>query len=530
MSRSYCPTEYNNVSNIFFFGCAPCCKNDSAQGCIENAYDLAKWAIPAAQKAGYTVAPFLGENATTETYQNMLMCGSKLGVFFSMESHYDPGQSFYTANGVFNYTFFYKHPELDYRKTTFLLETCYAFDNPPGGGLCPSITDLGAKQYISGITPLSFMGATESFRCVMEKMFLGKKITSNLLDKCVVENSPFVPGSTAGLYFGCKPFNIISSGNTTFTITTSLGISHVLKTSPEMLTSTRFHLNLALNETIRQVSVISNITTIACFQPTGDTPQIIGNLLKAGEVMFSVTNDTCGFNTPFYPYPPQPVDQFGMYPAQNCTNPNQTQSGSAFLLGPDNATRSNVLFNALPETCEALPLLPTFFKNIFHSATQGAKHGSLRGIANASAYTLERFNQPQSVITIAQLGIYWTGLLLMTLYENMNLAQRDRDFSNVFIQSVLSAIFFMTINVCMQLISHSLKNFGEKSTKNGWATSGKILDKLSDYLPLSIYALNAARQDEIAMAVASTSSGIISQFAIEQAGRVIIDTARPRTR
>lgn len=216
-----------------------------------------------------------------------------------------------------------------------------------------------------------------------------------------------------------------------------------------------------------------------------------------------------------------------MYPAQNCTNPNQTQSGSTFLFGPSNPENENILFNALPEVFEALPL-PTFFENIIHSAKEGAKHGSLRGITNASAYALERFNQPKSVITTAQLGIYWTGLVLMMLYENMNLPQqRDRNFSNVFIQSVLSAAFFMAINMCLQLITSGIKNIGRKATQNGWITSGKILNKLSDYLPLSIYALNAARQGEIAMTVASISSGIISQFAIEQPSKVIIDTVRP---
>ncbi len=349
MTDVNCPAQYQNVSKLFFFGCAPCCDDINevnVDGCLENGLDLARKIIPAAQKAGYTVASFLGKNATVANYQQMLMCDKNLKVFFSFASHETAGKTFYLANNeIFNYTFFENHPFLNYSQAIVLFETCYAFDAPLGGGLCSSITGLGAQQYISGITPLSFFGATETYSCVMDSLLNGDEMTRSILNKCAIENSPFVPNSKAGLYFACAPFETIYPGNTSFIIETSLGNSHVLNTSAGATVSTRFHLDLLNNETVSKVSAsIPHIGTVACSQPTSDIPQIIANPLNAGEVIFGISeNGSCLFSNVLEGDLAKHVDQFGMYPQQNCTNPSHVElsaSASKFVLGPDHVESS----------------------------------------------------------------------------------------------------------------------------------------------------------------------------------------------
>ena len=194
---------------------------------------------------------------------------------------------------------------------------------------------------------------------------------------------------------------------------------------------------------------------------------------------------------------------------------------------------SKLLINATAtqEICEALP--PTFSENMFYSAAQGAKYGALRGISAVTGETLKHFKQPKSVITLAQFGVYWTGLVLILFFENINSSKQDRDFPAVMMQSIISATFFMVIDLCLQCVAHGLKNVGEKATKNGWNKTGETLVKLSSALPLCIYAWKTRhmKNDEYMQYTAATAVGVAagcaSQLVIEGSGKKLVDVVYP---
>lgn len=171
------------------------------------------------------------------------------------------------------------------------------------------------------------------------------------------------------------------------------------------------------------------------------------------------------------------------------------------------------------EICASLP--PTFLESMIYSATQGAKHGAVRGLSNVVNYTLTHSNQPKSVVKTAEFALYFTGLFLMTTYDNLNTFKNNR-FSDVMAQSIFSTLFFMMTNLLIQFVCYGIKYLGEVATQNEWRKTGEGLIQLSRYASLGIYALNA-KQNGVAMTVASIAAGSASQFAVEKTGQATLD-------
>ena len=179
--------------------------------------------------------------------------------------------------------------------------------------------------------------------------------------------------------------------------------------------------------------------------------------------------------------------------------------------------------NAL-ETCEVLP--PTFLERMIHSATQSAKHGAVRGIANVANYALTRSHQPKHVVKTAEFALYFSGLLLMTTYDNLNTFKNDR-FPDVMTQSIFNTLIFMMTNLLIQFVCYGIKNLGEIAIQKEWRKTGEELIQLSRYASFGIYALNA-KQNGVAMTMANIAAGSVSQFAVEKMGKTIVDYAFSR--
>lgn len=199
----------------------------------------------------------------------------------------------------------------------------------------------------------------------------------------------------------------------------------------------------------------------------------------------------------------------------------RSETGDRHNLIATSGVLSSININAqsLHEVCEALP--PTFWENVITSATQGAKHGAIRGVSQAIGYTLQARQVPKHIADRVQHFIYYGGYFLLSYHQHLaKIADNSwQSMLTATYQAVLDTGSILFINTFLNRFCKVTQQWGERATKRGYMKLGRTCSFFGNVSGYGRYAYSISRQG--IEGAASILSGSVTQYAIERAGQAI---------
>lgn len=195
----------------------------------------------------------------------------------------------------------------------------------------------------------------------------------------------------------------------------------------------------------------------------------------------------------------------------------RSESGDRHNIIASTGILSNIKLDAhsLEEVCESLP--PTMFERVIGSAQQGAKHGSLRGLANVVGYTLQAHNVPKHIAHHIQQATYLAGYFALR-YQDYLSQQENTDWHDIFNATCKAAFDTGSVWLANQALSwfcQKANQLGKQAQQHGWAKTGSMFKFFGNAAPHAVLAHQVYNQGVLEVAT-SIASGVAAQTAVEQ--------------